>query len=294
MGVIAACHHPAPVVRPPAAFDTHTANLWSIGGLTLYISTWAGKLIRVIRTSDNVEQDIGPNAGDNGLNTTSLAAFVGASDAYITKVYDQTGGGNYFAPATGGLGPRIALAGVLDTELIFNSTATATTFFSKNKWPGGAGLSLAAKFSLRSHQGGSTADAIFFSDNLDVSGHIGYAWQYDPTRAQNICYLANSFGGGLYSYSLSNASALNTIASEGISLSAPGSSAGFFYSRDGSTLAFTFPFDHFGGVLTSEYICLGSDSISAPAEKSTMNLRGYAVYKTNLTQAALNTVTSLL
>lgn len=50
---------------------------------------YTGNAIRVRRSSDNAEQDIGFVAGN--LDTTSLASFCGAGNGFVTTFYDQSG-----------------------------------------------------------------------------------------------------------------------------------------------------------------------------------------------------------
>ncbi|SOC79818.1 Fibronectin type III domain-containing protein [Salinimicrobium sediminis] len=52
-------------------------------------SAYTGSAIRVRRSSDNTEQDIGFNA-DNRLDQTALLNFVGAGDGFISVWYDQS------------------------------------------------------------------------------------------------------------------------------------------------------------------------------------------------------------
>jgi len=51
-------------------------------------SAYTGASCRVRRLSDNAEQDIG--FVSNYLDTASLSSFVGASDGFITRWYDQS------------------------------------------------------------------------------------------------------------------------------------------------------------------------------------------------------------
>jgi hypothetical protein len=55
-------------------------------------STYTGNCIMVRRSSDNAEQNIG--FVSNVLDTTSLLSFVGSSNGFVTKWYDQSGNGN--------------------------------------------------------------------------------------------------------------------------------------------------------------------------------------------------------
>ena len=55
-------------------------------------SAYSGSAIRVRRSSDNTEQNIG--FVDNVLDTTSLLSFCGSGDGFVTTWYDQSGNAN--------------------------------------------------------------------------------------------------------------------------------------------------------------------------------------------------------
>lgn len=78
-------------------------------------TAYSGALIRVRRSNDNSELDIGFN-GSNELDTAALNTFVGSNNAFIVTKYDQSGNGRNWTQATAGKQPRIMNAGVLDTE----------------------------------------------------------------------------------------------------------------------------------------------------------------------------------
>lgn len=78
-------------------------------------STYAGSAVRVRRTSDNAEQDIGFDASDN-LDTSTLTTFLSSSDGFITKWYDQSGSSRDGVQATSSRQIRIATAGVIVTK----------------------------------------------------------------------------------------------------------------------------------------------------------------------------------
>lgn len=75
------------------------------------IST-AAHAIRVRRSSDNAEQNIGFSGA--ALDTTAMLAFVGAGSGYVTTIYDQTGNGYHWSQATASKQPRIVNSGVYD------------------------------------------------------------------------------------------------------------------------------------------------------------------------------------
>ena len=62
-------------------------------------STYTGNCMEVTRDSDSTTLDIG-FAGDS-VNTTAITNFCTGTVGRVTKWYDQTGGGNYFADDNG-------------------------------------------------------------------------------------------------------------------------------------------------------------------------------------------------
>ena len=76
-------------------------------------SDYLGSAIRVRRSSDNAEQDIGFTA--NALDSAALLTFVGAGDGLVTTAYNQTGGTN-FTQATANRQPKIVSSGSLITD----------------------------------------------------------------------------------------------------------------------------------------------------------------------------------
>lgn len=76
---------------------------------------YTGPLIRVIRSSDNAEQDIGTASGL--LDTATLSAFVGSGDGIIATLYDQSVNARHHSVAAAVTNrPRIVIGGVLQTR----------------------------------------------------------------------------------------------------------------------------------------------------------------------------------
>lgn len=104
-------------------------------------SSYSGNCIRVRRSSDNTEQDIGFSG--NALDTSSLLSFVGANDGFVVRWYDQSGNGRYFNQSTTANQPQIVSSGSVVTGVggepalncdgsndgfsLLNSNATSTT-----------------------------------------------------------------------------------------------------------------------------------------------------------------------
>jgi hypothetical protein len=87
---------------PLAAFSTRKLR-----------SAYAGSAIRVRRSSDNTEQDIGFSGDD--LDTAALASFVGSDSAYVKTWYDQSTNATNAGSISNGKQPRVVNAGTNET-----------------------------------------------------------------------------------------------------------------------------------------------------------------------------------
>jgi hypothetical protein len=74
---------------------------------------YTGSAIRVRRSSDNAESDIGFDASGN-LNTSALSSFVGSNSAFVVTWYDQSGNGINLTQSTAANQPRIVNTGTVD------------------------------------------------------------------------------------------------------------------------------------------------------------------------------------
>ena len=83
---------------------------WSLRKLR---NAYSGSCIRVRRSSDDSEQDIGFSS--NALDTTDLDSFCGSNSCYVVTWYDQSGNGCDITHATASKQPRIVNSGTLET-----------------------------------------------------------------------------------------------------------------------------------------------------------------------------------
>jgi hypothetical protein len=74
-------------------------------------TAYTGSAVRVRRSSDNTEQDIGFVSGQ--LDTTALTTFVGAGNGFVTTWYDQSGNANNATQTTQASQPQIVSSGVI-------------------------------------------------------------------------------------------------------------------------------------------------------------------------------------
>jgi hypothetical protein len=76
-------------------------------------NAYTGNAIRVRRSSDNAEADIGfTTIGD--LDTAALLTFVGSGSGFVTTWYDQSGNNRNATQTTASNQPRIVNSGVLE------------------------------------------------------------------------------------------------------------------------------------------------------------------------------------
>ena len=77
-------------------------------------TSYSGSAIRVRRSSDNTEQNIGFD-GSGNLDTTALTTFVGGGNGFVVTWYDQSGNGKNAVQTTAANQPRIVNSGVVET-----------------------------------------------------------------------------------------------------------------------------------------------------------------------------------
>jgi hypothetical protein len=74
---------------------------------------YTSNCIRVRRSSDNTEQNIGFNL-NGGLDTAALLSFVGVGNGFVTTWYDQSGNNRNATQTTAANQPRIVSSGVVE------------------------------------------------------------------------------------------------------------------------------------------------------------------------------------
>ena len=92
--------------------DFYSGSAISVS-LRILSSSHTGYAIRVRRSSDNTEQDIGFVGGD--LDTTSLLTFCGNSNGFVSRWYNQGTFGSYFQNTTATEQPMIVTGGTINT-----------------------------------------------------------------------------------------------------------------------------------------------------------------------------------
>lgn len=99
------------VTTTPPPLDTYTGSVVAYS-FRLLRTAYSGNCIKVRRSSDDTEQDIGFVSGF--LDTASLKTFVSSNSGYISKWYDQSGNSHDGVQTTNANQPRIVNAGAVE------------------------------------------------------------------------------------------------------------------------------------------------------------------------------------
>lgn len=142
---------------------SYTTGLWGAYALQQLLSS-ATLSIKVRRSSDNTEQDIGFSG--TALDTASLATFVGANDGFVSKFYDQSGSSHDLVQATTAAQPKIVDAGTYMGEVCFDGVDdTLATAGSTTATP-----AYSVYMAGRDRIGAAGASAVWYA--MDVSGFV--------------------------------------------------------------------------------------------------------------------------
>lgn len=173
------------ILYPTSGTSAMSSRIYS---LRKCLSSYNGSSIRVRRSSDNAEQDIGfTTSGD--LNTTALTSFVTSGSGYIVTFYDQTGTANLGQSATSQQ-PMIVSAGAVLTDpangkpfIRFNGTSTNLRNWNPFIYEQGQH----SIFCVNRAFVASAAGPFLFSEtpNLSVSGQMAYlkVWATSANRS---------------------------------------------------------------------------------------------------------------
>ena len=155
--------------------DTYTGAAVAYSAARRLSSSYTGALIRVRRSSDNTEQDIGYDGG-NILDTSALSAFVGVNSAYVTTLYDQSGNAKNAVQSTATYQPRIVNAGTIETLLskpTFNFDGNGSTGFQLDFSSGT--YSAASAFSVYNRPANNSDNAIIYTQTAANATHQPYS-----------------------------------------------------------------------------------------------------------------------
>jgi len=103
------------LVTSTLLLDLYGANVAAAYSVRKLSVSYSGSAIRVRRSLDNSEQDIGFD-GNGDLDTSALTTFVGANNGLVVKWYDQSGNSNDGVQTNSNLQGHIVAGGVISTH----------------------------------------------------------------------------------------------------------------------------------------------------------------------------------
>lgn len=125
---------PTPSATPAARLLNSYPNASVAYSVRLLRNGYTGNSIRVRRSSDNAEQNIGFD-GSGNLDTTSLTNFItGTTDGFVTTWYDQSGNGNNAVQTSATSQPIIVSGGTILTLSGTGVSRTVLRFDGTNDW----------------------------------------------------------------------------------------------------------------------------------------------------------------
>jgi hypothetical protein len=162
-------------------------------------TAYSGNAIRVRRSSDNTEQDIGFSSGN--LDTTALTSFCSGTNGFVTTWYDQSGNGNNAIQTTASNQPQIVSSG----SVILEGGKPFIEYTSTNKK-----LQTAGAFSIS-----SPLQVIFVAKNTRAVADFPYYYDFQTNRSLNY-YADDVTPKGLAAFAGSQINSGDTSTSRGL------------------------------------------------------------------------------
>ncbi len=152
------------------ALDSMPASAAAYSVARRLLTSYTGSLIRVRRSSDNAESDIGYVAA-GGLDTATLLTFCGAGSGYITTTYDQSGNAKDRTQTTASQQARIVNAGVVEVDAASKPTAV---YDGTDDYDDNTSVSAAVPLSMASVMHPTTASASYGMAIVLAAGAFEY------------------------------------------------------------------------------------------------------------------------
>ena len=155
--------------------------------LRLLRTAYTGSAIRVRRSSDNTEQDIGFD-GNGNLDTSALTSFCGSGNGFVTTWYDQSGNSNNAAQTTAANQPQIVSSGAI---IIDNGKPALLLDGSNDKFITNSGInSLDMTIVPILNRDSSNLYSGLFAENGQLGGFIEYGinggWIYRTSTYNSL------------------------------------------------------------------------------------------------------------
>ena len=145
-------------------------------GLRRLVTGYSGPVVTVVRSTDGTSQDIGVN-GSGDFDSAAAVTFSAGGDLAVSRLWDQTGNGRHLDQATAANRPKLATAGVVETQ----GGRPCITFDGSNDylWRAGAGLYDAGACTvMRVEQCKTTGTGVTFAESRSTGQNGRYLAPY--------------------------------------------------------------------------------------------------------------------
>lgn len=253
-------------------------------------TAYTGSAIRVRRSSDNTEQDIG--FVSNNLDTTALTTFCGAGNGFVTTWYDQSGNAQNATQTTQANQPQIVSSGsvilesskpaILNTDtkglktsvINFSSFNTLSFFTIQKSQQNTNQVILESSVNYNLNQGAIISSQDLTSYNLGKSRSGGVYIFNSYTPIVNSRTLFNMYYKNLEGINMSEMYVNNIIENEQNTINAANVSFSnqilSLFSRNGNSIGLVGTFQ--------EFIFYGFDQITNQSGINTNINTHYAIY----------------
>jgi hypothetical protein len=231
-------------------------------------TAYTGNAIRVRRSSDNTETDIGFN-GSGAIDTTALLTFCGLSSGFISIWYDQSGNSENQIQNTAGNQPQIVANG----SLILENTKPCTNF----NFPSGSSQFM----STTTASFNSIQTTIIAVNRSGLLGPAGIFQRLVCIGAFNSGYYLGGNGFLDNMLAVFNGSALTcfggTISVQNLSISYNNATTGFLNNNGSQVSSITTSVSSYG----NQKLFIASDSANNSAEYWKGTIQEVVVYPVN-------------
>lgn len=162
--------YPMPGAPPAAPLLDDFPNAWAAYSLRKLRTGYAGSAVRIRRSSDNAEADIGFDINGD-LDTAAAATHIGGGSGFIVAWYDQSGNAFNITQAVAGSQPLYVASGIgskpsinFDSARTDNLATGVTNFGTSTTW---------SVFAV-AYTNNASADGRLFSFQDSLTGSFDY------------------------------------------------------------------------------------------------------------------------
>lgn len=155
---------------PPSSLLLDTYPAEAAYSLRLLRTAYAGSAVRIRRSSDDTEQDIGFSSGN--FDATSFSSFIGGGSGYVVTWYDQSGNGHNLPTGSFSEQPQLLL-NTFQGKPVINFDGSNDAFAITNFLSGSSALTLFGVDSVGASAGANNGHFVYV-DGAGSTSHYPF------------------------------------------------------------------------------------------------------------------------